>query len=263
MDKGKKYYTLDVDAVVQSLQSDPNKGLAETDVRKRLEEYGQNIVEEKKQVSALTILLRQFSNPIVWILIVAALVAFGFNHSLEGIAVTVVIVINTLIGFFMERQALRSMEKLRTMAATKAKVLRNGKVETIDSASIVPGDILQLNEGDVVTADARIIEHNRLAVKEAALTGESTQVEKTTDPLNEGTGIADQKNMVFKGTIVSRGSAKVVVTFTGGETELGKIAHMTGEAKKVATPLNKKLRALTKRLVWLTLILAVVILVSG
>ncbi|HEX6890171.1 MAG TPA: cation-transporting P-type ATPase [Chryseolinea sp.] len=263
MDQGIKYYTLDVNAVVESLKTDPTKGLAETEVRKRLDEHGQNVVDEKKQVSAFTILLRQFSNPIVWILIVAALVAFSFNHSLEGIAVTIVIAINTLIGFFMERQALRSMEKLRTMAATKAKVLRNGKIEEIDSAMIVPGDILHVQEGDVVTADARILEHNRLAVKEAALTGESIQVDKTTERLNEDVGIADQKNMVFKGTIVSRGSAKMVVTSTGGGTELGKIAHMTGEAKKVATPLNKKLRTLTKKLIWLTLVLAVAIFVSG
>jgi Ca2+-transporting ATPase len=175
MDQGIKYHTLDVNAVVDSLKTDPIKGLTEDEVRKRLDEHGQNVVDEKKQVSAFTILLRQFSNPIVWILIVAVLVAFSFNHSLEGFAVTIVIAINTLIGFFMERQALRSMEKLRTMAATKAKVLRSGKIEDIDSAMIVPGDILQVNEGDVVTADARIIEHNRLAVKEAALTGESTQ----------------------------------------------------------------------------------------
>ena len=263
MDSENKYYTLPVDAVIQALKTDPTKGLAANEVRKRLDEHGQNVVEEKKQVSALTILLRQFSNPIVWILIGAAIVAFAFQHSLEGIAVTIVIVINALIGFFMERQALRSMEKLRTMAATKAKVLRDGKVESIDSASIVPGDILQVNEGDVVTADARIIEHNRLAVKEATLTGESTQVEKETEPLNEGVAVADRKNMIFKGTIVTRGSAKVAVTSTGTNTELGKIAKMTGEAEKAATPLNKKLRALTKRLVWLTLILAVVIFVSG
>ena len=134
MNKENKYYTLDVNAVVQSLQTDVNKGLTENEVRKRLDEHGQNVVEEKKQVSAFTILLRQFSNPIVWILIVAALVAFSFNHSLEGIAVSVVIAINALIGFFMERQALRSMEKLRSMAATKAKVLRDGKIEDIDSA---------------------------------------------------------------------------------------------------------------------------------
>jgi Ca2+-transporting ATPase len=263
MDQGIKYHTLDVNAVVDSLKTDPIKGLTEDEVRKRLDEHGQNVVDEKKQVSAFTILLRQFSNPIVWILIVAVLVAFSFNHSLEGFAVTIVIAINTLIGFFMERQALRSMEKLRTMAATKAKVLRSGKIEDIDSAMIVPGDILQVNEGDVVTADARIIEHNRLAVKEAALTGESTQVDKTTERLNEDVGIADQKNMVFKGTIVSRGSAKIVVTSTGGGTELGKITHMTGEAKKVATPLNKKLRTLTKKLIWLTLVLAVAIFVIG
>ena len=263
MENENKYYTLPVDAVIQALKTDPEKGLGVNDVQQRLKEHGENVVEEKKQVSALTILLRQFANPIVWILIVAAGVAFAFQHMLEGISVMIVIVINALIGFFMERQALRSMEKLRTMAATKAKVLRDGKIETIESASIVPGDILQVNEGDVVTADARVIEHNRLAVKEATLTGESTQVEKATDALKEGAVVADQKNMIFKGTIVSRGGAKAVVTSTGGKTELGKIAHMTGEAKKTATPLNKKLRTLTKKLVWLTLILAVVVFISG
>ena len=113
MDNGTKYFTLDVSAAVQTLQTDATKGLSEEEVRKRLEEHGRNVVAEKKSVSAFEILLRQFANPIVWILVAAALVAFAFMHTLEGIAVTIVIAINTLIGFFMERQAQRSMEKLR------------------------------------------------------------------------------------------------------------------------------------------------------
>lgn len=262
-DVKKTYYALDVEKVIQGLQTDPEKGLGKQEATKRLQQYGKNVVEDKQQKSAFRTLLEQFSNPIIWILIIASALAFAYQHALEGIAVLIVILINTLIGFFMERQAIRSMEKLRSMARSKATILRDGNKVEIDSVDLVPGEILFLKSGDVITADARIISLNNLALKEAALTGESTQVEKSIDPLPQDTQVADRKNTVFKGTVVSRGNGVAAVVATGVDTELGKITEMAEEAKKEATPLNKKLRELSKKLIWLTLILVGVIFLSG
>ena len=127
-------------------------------------------------------------------------------------------------GFLWEWQAIRSMQKLRSMAHAKSKVYRDGKRNEIDSSEIVPGDLLYLESGDIITADARIILQNNLAIKEAVLTGESTQVEKDTKRLPENTLVADRTNMVFKGTVVTRGNGKATVVATGDDTELGKIS---------------------------------------
>lgn len=257
------YYRLEAAEVVRVLGSDIESGLTDKEADKRLLQYGRNIVEEKRKKSVFKTLVEQFYNPIVWILVVAASVAFVFGQTLEGFAVGIVVVINTLIGFFMERQAIRSMEKLRSMARIRSKVLRNGTWSEIDSALLVPGDMLYLESGDVVPADARLVAQNNLAVKEAALTGESVQVEKSTEVLQGEVPVADRVNTLFKGTIVSRGNGRAVVVATGAATELGKITELTEEAKKEATPLNKKLKRLTRNLVWLTLFLAVIIFLSG
>jgi len=256
-------HALKADEVINALKTQAERGLTHAEVQTRLQQYGANSLEAHRREGVWQTLGAQFINPIVWILIVAMLVAFIFQHTLEGVAVAVVIVINTAIGFFMERQAVRSMEKLREMARTKATVVRDGKKTKIDSAGIVPGDVLYVEAGDVITADARVINHRMLAAKEAALTGESDQVEKITEPVAQDTGIADRGNMIFKGTLVSRGSGHAVVTATGKNTELGKIARMTEEAEKSATPLNTKLRALSRNLIWLTLVLAGFIFGAG
>jgi Ca2+-transporting ATPase len=253
----------DAPQVLEVLKTRAEQGLTQAEAQERLKQYGANSLEGKKTDSVWQTLLAQFINPIVWILIVAAGVAFAFQHTLEGVAVVIVIAINAAIGFFMERQAVRSMEKLREMARTKATVVRDGKKTKIDSADIVPGDVLYVEAGDVITADARVINHRMLAAKEAALTGESNQVEKITEPVAEETVLGDRTNMIFKGTLVSRGSGHAVVTATGKNTELGKIAQMTAEAEKSATPLNLKLRSLSKNLIWLTLVLAGLIFGAG
>jgi P-type Ca2+ transporter type 2C len=263
MEIQREYFVRSVEEVLQALKTNVAQGLSAEEVRRRQEQYGKNTLEEKKKVSVWSMLVSQFVNPIVWILIAAAAIAFAFQHVLEGIAVMIVVVINTLIGFFMERQAVRSMEKLSGMARTKAQVQRQGRRTEIDSSDLVPGDILFVEAGDVVTADARIISENSLAVKEAALTGESVDVEKNTEPLGADTRTADRLNSIFKGTVVGRGNGQAVVVATGDATELGKIARMTEEADKEATPLNKKLHALSQRLIWLTLILSVLIFGAG
>ncbi len=257
------YFAVSAEKIAEMFQTDLEQGLSMSEVGKRLKEYGHNTLERKKQRSPFLIFIEQFNNPIVWILVVAAILAFFSGEFVEGVAVVIVIVVNTLIGFFMEMQALRSMEKLRSMARSKARVVREGKTIETDSADIVPGDILYVEAGDIIVADARIIVFNSLAVKESALTGESDAVDKNNELLPIETGVADRKNSLFKGTAVSRGNGTAVVIATGEKTELGKIAEMTHHAKKESTPLNKKLNALSRRLIWLTLILTALIFGAG
>lgn len=256
-------FTQAAEAVLSSTQADLEQGLTPEEVSRRRAQFGENRLERQKQKSVLVIFFQQFLDPIIYVLFAAAVLGFVFGETIEGIAVAVVILITALIGFFMEWQAVRSMEALQKIAENHATVLRNGQTETIQSHELVPGDILLLESGYVVPADARILEHENLAVKEAALTGESQQVEKSPGELPEQTPLAERHNMVFNGTLVTRGTAKAVVTATGQHTELGQISQLTQAAEDESTPIEKKLNGLSQRLIWLTLILAVLIAVSG
>jgi Ca2+-transporting ATPase len=256
-------HALSESQIISTLETDPEQGLSPSKVRDYQEKFGKNRLEQQKSKHPLRIFLEQFLDPVIYVLVVATVLAFLFEEWIEGIAVLIVILITALIGFIMEWQAVRSMQALRKMAQTISSILRDGQVQELKAEHIVPGDILMLEMGDVIPADARVIEHENLAVKESALTGESTQVEKKPDTLSEDTSLAERHNMVFKGTLVTRGTAKAVITSTGDRTELGKISRMTQEAEKEATPLEKKLNRLSKRLIWLTLILTVIIAIAG
>lgn len=245
------------------LQTDLNQGLSDRDVRQRLTEYGFNQLKQYRTKSRWRILVEQFTGPIVWLLVAAGGLAFAFGEIPEGLAIVVVIIINGLIGYIMEWQAVRSMRTLFQMGRARAEVIRDGRRQKIDSAHLVPGDILYLDAGDLVTADARVVEQHHLTLKEAALTGESTPIHKQTTPLPAGTLLADQLNMVFQGTIVSRGNGRAIVVSTGEQTQLGRISHMARTAEKEATPLDKRLNELSKNLIWLTLLITAVIFVTG
>ncbi|WP_297690948.1 cation-transporting P-type ATPase, partial [uncultured Eudoraea sp.] len=193
----------------------------------------------------------------------ASILAFVFSDLLEGFAIVIVIFISVAIGFFMELQAVRSLEALRKLGQVMTFVIRSAKKHKIRAASVVPGDILLLETGDVVSADARLIEIDSLSVKESSLTGESIPVSKSTAILSEQTPVTDQKNMVFRGTTIVTGSARAIVTATGENTQLGKIQQMGVMAEKEATPLEKKLKQLGKWLIWLTLIFVILIVIAG
>ncbi len=256
-------HALAAEKIISTLETDPERGLSALKVKAHQEQFGKNRLRQQKTKSLLQIFFEQFLDPVIYVLVVATVLAFAFEEWIEGIAVLAVILITALIGFAMEWQALQSMKALRKMAETISTLLRDGEATEVKAQEIVPGDILLLETGDVISADARILEHENLAVKESALTGESTQVEKEPDTLPEDTTLAERHNMVFKGTLVTRGTAKAVVTSTGDRTELGRISRLTQEAEKEVTPLEKKLNELSKRLIWLTLILAVLIAVVG
>lgn len=250
-------------ALVEQMQASLNEGLSEEEVAKRREVFGENRLERQHKKNVLLIFLEQFLSPVIYVLIAASAIGFAFGETVEAIAVLVVILITVLIGFFMEWQAVRSMEALRKMAETHASVIRDGRKVTIEAHEIVPGDILLLECGQVVPADARLLTNENLAVKEAALTGESNQVEKSVKILPGDTQLAERSNMVFSGTLVTRGSAKTLVTATGEQTELGKISQLTREAEDEATPIEKKLDSLSRRLILLTILLAVSIALTG
>jgi Ca2+-transporting ATPase len=251
------------DQVLQELRTDSEKGLMPAEVKRRLQSYGPNILELKKPTPLILLFLRQFLSSLMGVLALAAALAFFFQEWLEGIAILVVILINALIGFFMELQAVRSMEALRKLTQSYSNVIRNGSLQSVQTADLVPGDLIFLEAGSLVPADARIIEETNLGVKEAALTGESTQISKQVEALDGEVGLPDRTNMLFKGTIITRGNAKAVVTATGKMTELGHITHLAQEAVKSATPLEKKLGRLSQKLIWLTLILTLAILIIG
>ena len=254
---------LAAEEVIGRLKVDPEKGLSAREAEKRLEEYGKNRLKETKPKAIWLIFLEQFLDPVIYILGGATILAFVFNEILEGFAVLVVILITAGIGFFMEWQAIRSVEALKKLVQAQTRVMRDGKEQHLNLSLLVPGDIILLAAGDVVPADARVLETKSMAVKEAVLTGESNQVEKNIEALPEKTPLAERKNMLFKATIISRGRGKAVVTATGEKTVLGEIHSLTSEAQKETTPLEKRLRKLSRRLVWLTIVVAILIALTG
>ena len=259
----KNPHAISLKNIVNQLHSDAKIGLNKQQIKERIVKFGKNEIPLKKPKTKWRILAEQFLNSIIYILTAAAVLAFIFKDWAEAIAILVVIFITVSIGFFMELQALYSLETLQQMGQAATSVLREGNLFRIKASFLVPGDIIILEAGDVVSADARLISLENLTTKEAALTGESAQVEKKIDSLPIDTPIVEQNNMVFKGTLVTRGSAKAIVTSTGSATELGKIQQLGTEVDAEMTPLEKKLRHLSKWLIWLTLSLTIIIVITG
>jgi Ca2+-transporting ATPase len=256
-------YAISVEKILTEFKVDPNIGFTAAEVASGLKKHGPNRLKEAKSKNIGLIFLEQFLDPIIYILAAAMALAYFFGEWLEGTAVLIVILITALIGFFMEWQAIRSVEALQKMVETQANVLRDGKEKQIKAVGLVPGDIVILESGDVIPADCRMLETESFAVKEAILTGESNQVEKNIEALPDKVPLANRKNMLYKGTIAVRGKAKAIVVATGVKTEIGRISELTSSAKKENTPLEKKLKSLSRWLIWLTLFLTMLIVVTG
>lgn len=257
-------WAADFEKVLSGLGVDPDKGLSDGEVKKRRGEYGPNRLRKGQRKSSLKILVDQFESPIVLLLMLAAILSFSFGEWMQGLAIVVVIIVNGAIGFFTELNAVRSMEALQQMTRVKAKVRRKGQVEKIPAEDLVPGDVVVVEAGDIVSADIRLFEANKMQVDESALTGESVPVSKHTDPTEEDVPLAERSNMLFKGTSLTGGSGHGVVVNTGMETELGKISELAEEAaEEEETPLEKRLNRLGYRLIWVTLAVAVLVLISG
>src|SRR3989338_3099218 len=248
--------------VLKSLKSSLN-GLSQEEAEKRLKEYGLNEIREAKKVSPFEIFLRQFRSIVIWILIAAVIISAFLEEYVDAIVILVILVLIAVLGFVQEYRAERAIEALKKLASLKASVLRDGQKKEIDSKEIVPGDIIVLETGDKVPADARLSEVFNLQTQEAALTGESQPVKKNTDVLPEKTAIADMKNIVFSGTIIVSGRAKAIVTATAMQTEIGKIATMIEEVKPEPTPLQKKMDNLGKWLGKIVIAVTIIIFAVG
>jgi len=251
------------EALSGALKVERNRGLSGAEVRRRLAIYGPNLLKQAKPQSIWLIFADQFRSLVVWLLLAAGALAFWFSEWTEGVAILVVIAINTAIGFTAEIKAIRSMEALRRMARVSTRVLRNGRIREVPAQELVPGDIVLLEAGDVVTADLRIVASSGLCADESTLTGESLPVDKSADLLPDETPLIERHNMLFKGTATTRGTATGVVVATGMATELGRISALVEAAESTASPLEKRLDSLSTRLVGVTLVLAVLIAVTG
>jgi len=242
---------------------DPAHGLSRDEVRERRRRVGANQLRARSRRSALRILLDQFTSLMMALLLAAAALAFAMVDWIEGTAILGVVVLNAAIGFVTELHATRSMEALRKLAQVHARVRRDGAVREVAAVDIVPGDIIIVEGGDIVAADLRLIEASRLQADEAALTGESMPVDKHVEPAAPGAALAERTSMLFKGTAVTRGAGEAVAVATGAATQLGQIAELVGQTEAVATPLERRLEQLGRRLIWVTLLLAAGIAGTG
>lgn len=261
---GGPLFARSVEEILNTEGVDPNQGLTTEEARGRLGKYGTNRLKTTQRKSLWAILLNQFKSLVVILLLLASAVAAVFGRVVEAIAISAALVINAGVGFFTELSAIRSMEALQKMGQMTARVLRDGAEENVEAGDLVPGDIVVLREGEVVTADLRLIVAETLQTNESALTGESEPVTKQTDPLNGGdVPLAERTNMAFRGTGVSRGEGCGVVVATGQETEIGRISEMVEQAGEDTAPLQKRLEGLGKRLIWLVAGVGVVVAGTG
>ena len=256
-----EYHSLRVDQVLLSLNTSI-KGLSEQEAKKRLERYGLNEIERKKRETIFEIFLNQFKNSLILLLIFAGIIAAIINEKIEAFAIGFIIILNVLLGFIQEYKAEKAIEALEKMSTPFSKVIRNDEIQKIPAAQLVPGDIILLEEGEIVPADSRIIEQHSLKIDEASLTGESVPSEKTINPYSLRTPISDQENMAFRGTIVSYGKGKSVITATGMNTEFGKIASHI-QTKEEKTPLQIKFEQLTKQIGVITIVLILIVFTAG
>ena len=236
--------------LVQLLASDVEQGLTDAEAARRLGQYGPNKLQKGKRYSALIIFMNQFKSLIIWVLIGAAAISTALGEIVDGIAIIAIVILNAVIGFVQEYRAEKAATALARLAAPHCRVIRGGHHAVVATSEIVPGDILLLEGGDLIAADARLIESAVLRVNEAPLTGESQAVDKFTGILPPETPLAEQNNMAFLGTNVVSGSARAIVVSTGMETQLGRIAKLLETAESGETPLQRKLDKAGHFLLW-------------
>jgi P-type Ca2+ transporter type 2C len=247
--------------IARVLSVDLNNGLGPDEVKIRQDKFGPNQLKEQKGISALGIFLEQFEDFIIWVLIGAAVVSGFLQEWVDALAIIAIVILNAILGFLQEYRAEKSLAALKKLSSPASKVIRAGRHEVVPTSELVPGDIIELEAGDNVPADSRLIWlTSNFSVQEASLTGESTPVLKTTSILEEkDIPLADRANMVYMGTSVASGKAKAVIVQCGMNTELGKIAGMIQDIPKETTPLQKKLEKFSKWLVYLCFVLVAIV----
>ena len=256
-------HSLDADEIFKDLEVDPEKGLDLQRVEMLSKQHGPNQINPEEPAPWWKKLVVQFMTPMIYLLAGAALISLAMGEELDAAAIGVVILINGGIGFVTEFRAEKALLALREMISPTAVVLREGVIRTINAASLVPGDIILLEAGDVIPADARVFEQYNLGVDESALTGESFPVDKSGERLPVETVLADRKNCLFSGTAVVRGSGRAVIFATGMKTEIGRISQLLSTVNKVETPLEERLARLGVLLIKMVIGIAILVTVLG
>ncbi|HLB72299.1 MAG TPA: HAD-IC family P-type ATPase [Candidatus Methanoperedens sp.] len=260
-EQGKKWHALEVNKIFELLHSG-RSGLWSEEVRNRFSAYGYNELPEKKKTSSIELFLSQFKNYLILILFAAAAISAFTGETTNAYVILLIILFISFLGFIQEYKAEKAMEALKKMVALEARVLRDGVKKEIQIRELVPGDIILIEAGDRIPADARLIEAINLETVESALTGESHPVSKKTDVLGEDISITDQKNMIFMGTFVTRGNGMAVVVGTGLNTQIGSIAEMI-QIKEVEPPLKIKFADLARQLAKIVLLACLIIFLAG
>lgn len=256
-------YQETISTVEKQFHTNSSKGLTEHEAQARLQKQGPNELSEGKRDTWIFIFLRQFQNPLIYILLVAAILIFFLGeHRLDAFIISGVLFFNAIIGMIQEGRTSNIMASLRRFITTQTVVIRDGQHQIVDDKAVVPGDLIVLKEGDRVPADARIIQVMRLQVDEAILTGESKPIYKTTEQLSNGTALANQTNMVFKGTLVLSGNGIALVVATGQDTHIGQL-HRTIEEIDTDIPLKKELHRLSYVILIFILVMCVGLLIIG
>ncbi len=261
---GPAYHALRVDELLREMGVDPERGLSEKEVEGRRQSYGANRLESDAGNHPLLILARQFTNLMIIVLVVAAVVAGLIGEALDAIAILVIVLLNGAIGFVQEYRAERALQALQQLSAPHVEVLRGGESKNIAEVELVPGDIVRLEAGNVVPADLRLIQAANLMIDEAPLTGESLPVAKDAEAaVSADTPVTERTNMAHKGTLVNSGHALCVTVATGAGTELGLIAKLMRARKRPMTPLQKRLAVFGRRLSVTILVICAIVFVAG
>ncbi len=256
------WHTLDIEKVFELTGSGPD-GLAQSETEKRLADIGYNQLEEGKRKTPVDILLSQFKDVMIIILLAAAIVSGIIGDLKDTIVILVIVVLNALVGFLQEYRAEKAMQALKKMTDIQARVIRAGQTNYVPASELVPGDLVVLETGSAVPADIRLVRSVSLRIEEAALTGESHPVDKITDPIaGDNLSIGDRKNMAYKGTFVAHGRGRGVIVATGMRTELGRIAKML-QGPEAMTPLQKRMASFGKILSIVILFLCVLFFLAG
>lgn len=261
-----RYATESLDKLFADLDSS-RQGLSGAEASQRLERYGSNTLEETRPVPSWQLFLNQFRSPVIWILLGAVAVSVVIGQAIDAAVIMVILVLNAVLGFVQEFRAEKAIDALKRITTLKATVLRDGREEDIEATDVVPGDVILLETGKKVPADARLIEEVELETQEATLTGESAPVPKDTVPIDlsdDGhTSLADMRTMVFASTAITRGRGKALVCATGMQTEIGKVARMIQTADAEQSPLQRQLAIFGKWLGLLTVAVCALVFVTG
>lgn len=259
------WHQMSAQSVEHALATDREQGLSEQEAARRLEEAGLNQLEEGEKISAFALLLGQFKDFMVMVLVVATLISGLLGEYTDAITIMAIIVLNACLGFIQEYRAEKSLQALKKLTAPVAHVIRHGELLQLPANQLVPGDIVYIEEGDRVPADLRLFETKGLYIEESALTGESHPVlkEETVLPADEEVGLGDQLNMAFMGTLVTRGSGQGIVVATGMNTQMGQIAALISSTDAVQTPLQLRLAQLGKVLISVAVALTALVVLAG